>query len=164
MNDTFDAAMANRTPADLPRRIVFGFIAGFLATLIFHQLSLWLLLQLGIAPFAPFQMKPTPPFGVPAMISLAFWGGIWGIVFAYICGAFPRGIGYWILAAVFGGIAPSLVALLIVLPLKGLPMGGGWGIPLLVTAFVINAAWGIGTGLFLGVLTRWFGGRGAAAA
>lgn len=164
MSETFDATLASRTPVDPARRILFGFIAGFLATIIFHQLSLWLLLEIGISPFAPFQMQPTPPFGVPAMISLAFWGGIWGVLFAFICQAFPRGVGYWIVAAVFGGIAPSLVALVIVLPMKGLPMGGGWGIPLLVTAFVINAAWGIGTGLFLGALTRWFGGRSASAA
>jgi hypothetical protein len=53
-------------------RTLFNFIAGFLATLIFHQLALALLWWLGIAPFAPFSMAATRPLGVPAVISLAF--------------------------------------------------------------------------------------------
>jgi hypothetical protein len=43
-----------------------------------------------------------------------------------------------------------------VLPLKGRPLGGGWHPPLLVTAFLINGAWGVGTGLMLRVLTGWY--------
>lgn len=38
-------------------RILFGFIAGFLATVIFHQLVLALLGWAGIAPFGPFSMR-----------------------------------------------------------------------------------------------------------
>jgi hypothetical protein len=41
---------------------------------------------------------------------------------------------------------------LVVLPMKGLPMGGGWHWPLLLTAFLINGVWGVGTGLLLRVL------------
>jgi hypothetical protein len=132
-------------------RALFGFIAGFFATLMFHQLALWLLWQAGIAPFAPFLMAPTHPFGIPAVMSLAFWGGVWGIAYALIDGRFPNGAGYWLAALLFGGIAPSAVALLVVLPLKGHPVGGGWHAPLLLTAFIVDAAWGIGTGLIL----RW---------
>jgi hypothetical protein len=97
-------------------------------------------------------MAPTQPFGLPAVFSLAFWGGVWGILFALIHGSFPRRAGYWVTAFVFGAILPSLVALLVVLPLKGRPMGGGWHLPLLVTAFLINGAWGIGTGVILRTL------------
>lgn len=100
-------------------RMLSGFIAGFLATLIFHQLTLALLWSLKIAPFGPFVMAPTRPFGVPVVFSLAFWGGIWGILYALIDRRFPAGSGYWLVAFLFGGIFPSLVALLIVLPLKG---------------------------------------------
>jgi len=28
-------------------------------------------------------------------------------------------------------------------------MGGGWHLPLLITAFLINGAWGVGTGLLV---------------
>lgn len=139
----------------LSKRLIFGFIAGFFGTLIFHQFTLSVLWAAGIAPFGPFSMAPTQPFGVPAVISLSFWGGIWGILFALVDKKFPGGVAYWITAFLFGAIFPSVVALVLVLPLKGKPMGGGWHIPLMMTAFLINGAWGVGTGLILKVMTGW---------
>jgi hypothetical protein len=137
------------------KRVFLSFIAGFLATLIFHQLTLAVLWAVKLAPVGPFSMQATQPFGVPAVLSLAFWGGVWGIIYGLIHGRFPRGT-YWVVAFLFGAILPSLVALLLVFPLKGQPVGGGWHPPLLLTAFVINGAWGIGTGLFLRILSDWF--------
>ncbi len=145
-------------PRASSRRLPLGFVAGFLATLIFHQLALAVLRGVGLAPFGPFSMAATRPFGVPALLSLSFWGGVWGIVFASIDDTFPRGGGYGVAAFLFGAIFPSLVALLVVPPLKGQPMGGGWHLPLLVMAFLINGAWGIGTGLILRMLSSWGGG------
>ena len=136
-----------------PARLLRGFIAGFLATLIFHQSALALLWRLGLAPFAPFSMAATHPFGVPAVFSLSFWGGLWGMLLASLEGRFPRGGGYWSTAFLFGAICPTLVALLVVLPIKGQPLGGGWHRSLLTTAFVINGAWGAGTGLILRTLS-----------
>jgi hypothetical protein len=136
-------------------RILCGFAAGFLATLIFHQAVLALLWHAGIAPFAPFPMTPTRPFGVPALFSLSFWGGVWGILFAYAEGRFPGRSAYWLVAFLFGALLPSLVALLVVLPLKGHPVGGGWGSNLLATALLINGAWGVGTAFFLRLFSRW---------
>ncbi len=138
-------------------RVLFGWIAGFFATLIFHQLTLGLLWEMGLAPFAPYGMAASHPFGVPAVLSLAFWGGVWGIVFALVDGKFPRHAGYWVTAFVFGAIFPSLVALLVVVPLKGGPIGGGWHLFLWARAFLINGMWGIGTGVFLSLLRGWFG-------
>ena len=135
-------------------RVISPFIAGFLATLVFHQLALWVLWHAGVAPFAPFPMAETKPFGIPAVFSLAFWGGIWGILFALAAQKFPAGSSYWVAAFLFGAVLPSLVALIIVLPMKGRPMGGGWGLPLLSTAFLINGAWGVGTGVFLRLFSR----------
>ncbi|MGF1526453.1 MAG: hypothetical protein ACFCBW_06635, partial [Candidatus Competibacterales bacterium] len=108
-------------------RPAFGFVAGFVATLVFHQLTLWALYTLGVAPFAPFNMNPTAPLGVPAVFSLAFWGGIWGMLFALIDRPlFGGGLQYWINAFLFGAIFPSLAALLVGLPPQRIPMGGGW--------------------------------------
>lgn len=143
-----------KVKSDYFARIAAAFAAGFLATLIFHQLALWLLWQAGVAPFAPFSLATTDPFGVPAVFSLSFWGGIWGILFALAECRFPSKGGYWVAAFLFGAVLPSFVALVIVLPLKGHPMGGGWGFPLLITAFLINGAWGIGTALFLRLFSR----------
>jgi hypothetical protein len=156
--------MADATRANSSAQLLFGFIAGFLAALIFHQLALALLWSTGVAPFGPFPMAPTQPFGVPAVFSLAFWGGVWGILFAQIQGGFPRGGGYWVAAFLFGAILPSLVALMVVLPIKGRPMGGGWHPPLLLTAFLINGVWGIGTGFILKLLTSWSSGAHKATA
>lgn len=94
---------------------------------------------------------------MPAVLSLAFWGGVWGIIYGLIDSSFLHR-GYWMMAFLFGAILPSLVALVIVLPLKGHPIGGGWHPSLLLTAFLINGAWGIGTGLFLRTLSDWFSG------
>jgi hypothetical protein len=151
--------MVDGARANYSAQLLFGFVAGFLATLIFHQLALALLWIVGVAPSGPFPMAPTHPFGVPAVFSLAFWGGIWGILFALVQRSFPRGAAYWVVAFLFGAILPSLVALMVVLPLKGRPMGGGWHPPLLLTAFLINCVWGIGTGLILKLLTSWSSGR-----
>ena len=57
-----------------------AFIAGFASTLVFHQGLLWLLYTAGFSPRAPWNMAPVPPLNAPAVISLAFWGGVWGIV------------------------------------------------------------------------------------
>lgn len=147
--------MATRNTAPgMTTRLLHGFIAGFLATLIFHQLTLSLLWAAGIAPFAPFAMAATKPFGVPVVFSLSFWGGIWGILYALIDHRFPARLAYWLTAFIFGAIFPSMVALLIVLPLKGKPLGGGWHAPLLITALLINGAWGVGTGIILKLLSR----------
>jgi hypothetical protein len=138
------------------KSLVFGFVAGFFGTLVFHQLTLAVLWGLGVAPFPPYSMAPTHPFGIPAVFSLSFWGGIWGILFALIHGIFPRRGAYWVVAFLFGAILPSLVALLVVLPLKGRPMGGGWHPALLLTAFLVNGVWGISTGLILRAMSSWF--------
>lgn len=133
---------------------VYGFIAGFIATLTFHQLTLGLLRAATIAPFSPYNMAATHPWGIPAVFSLAFWGGVWGVLFAFVQIRFPRGGGYWGTAFGFGAIFPSLVALLIVAPLKGHPLGGGWHWQLLLTAFLINGVWGVGTGALLKLMFR----------
>lgn len=138
------------------KRLLFGFFAGFLAVWIFHQLTLLVLWNVGLAPFAPFSMAATKPFGVPATLSLAIWGGIWGMLFALVERRFPRHGAYWITVFIFGAILPSVVALMVVMPLKGRPMGGGWHLPLLLTAFLINGAWGIGTGLIYKALSGRF--------
>lgn len=129
-------------------RTLIGFIAGFLSTLTFHQGALWVLWGMGVAPFGPFSMAPVPPFGVPAVLSLAFWGGVWGILFAHALRPLPR-TGYWLSAFLFGAVLASLVALFIVAPLKGRPVAGGWQPAVLITAFLINGMWGLGTGVWI---------------
>ncbi len=131
------------------QKLVIGFIAGFLAVLIFHQPVLSFLTAVGFAKAATYSMHATAPFGVPQVLSLSFWGGLWGIVFALVEGRFPRGPAYWIVAFLFGAIFPTLVAWFVAAPLKGQPMAGGWDVYRMMTGLIINGAWGVGTALVL---------------
>lgn len=95
-----------------------------------------------------YNMAPTEPFGVPQVISLAFWGGVWGIpIWALL-----RGLGgrrYWRRAALAGALGPSLVALAFVFPLKGQAFMAGWDARIIVGALILNAAWGLGLAAFM---------------
>lgn len=128
-----------------------GFIAGFVATLTFHQATLGLLWTAGAVPRAPWSLAPVAPLGVPAVISLAFWGGLWGVVLVALLSRVPAR-SQPLAALVFGAIAPSLVAWYVVAPLKGrappTTLQGMW------VGLVVNAAWGVGTWLIARALAR----------
>src|SRR5215831_2534925 len=124
--------------------VLLGFIAGAFGVLIFHQGVLVIMHALGLVPFAPYAVDPTPPFGVPKVLSLAFWGGVWGIVLVWFMGRVRGADRLWV-AIVFGGVLPSLVGMLVVTPLKGGAITLGAAMMLL--AFVINGVWGLGTAL-----------------
>jgi hypothetical protein len=130
-------------------RLVGAFIAGFLGVVIFHQGMLALLHGIGLTTAVPWQTDPTAPFGVPKIWSIAFWGGLWGIVFAFLEPHLPRGGGYFLGALLFGAIFPTLVAWFVVAPMKGLPIAGGWQASSIATALLVNGAWGLGTALLL---------------
>jgi hypothetical protein len=127
------------------------FIAGTLAVPLGHQLALWVLNAVGYIDRAPFAMTATKPFGVPSVISLSFWGGVWGILLGLILER-THGGKYWFLAIVIGAIAPTLVAGLVVAPLKGMPVGGNP--KLLVTGLIVNAVWGFATAVFYRLMQR----------
>ncbi len=128
------------------KRAVLGFVAGFVATLVFHQLALLLLHYAHLAPNFPWSMKPVRPFGVPSVISLSFWGGIWGAIMIPIIDR-RRGAAYYVIAIVFGAILPTLVAWLVVAPLKHMPIAGGWKPRAMAIGPVVNGVWGFGTAL-----------------
>ena len=150
------ARSASLTYSTSASRLALGFVAAFLATLTFQQIGIWVLHAIGYIPFTAWNTAPKPPFGVPGVISLAFWGGIWGIIFVLIERWLPRFPGgYWVGATVFGAIAPTLVLMFVVFPLRGQPVGAGFAANLIVTFLIVHALWGFGTAVFLGVLTGW---------
>jgi hypothetical protein len=137
-------------------RMLLGFAAAFFATLIFHQLALGLLHLIGMTPGVPYNFNGVPPFHVPQVISLAFWGGVWGVVFVLVEPWFARSPGgYWAGAMIFGAIFPTVVSWLVVAPLKGLPLGYGFHFPGILVGPIVNGLWGLGTGVFLHLLTSW---------
>ncbi|MGE5638983.1 MAG: hypothetical protein ACM30H_02735 [Clostridia bacterium] len=137
----------------LPRWLVVGFVSGFVSVLLFHQGAAELLHAIGLASRAPYSMEATRPFGVPAFLSLAFWGGVWGVLLAASLAKLdgPRLI--WA-ATVFGAVLPTLVAWFVVAPLKGAPMAAGFAPKAMLVGPIVNAAWGLGTGLGLALLGR----------
>jgi hypothetical protein len=142
------------SPLGLKRpTVVFGFLAGALAVPLFHQVMLAILYASHFVARAPFSLQPTKPLGLPAVVSLTFWGGVWGIIFAMVSRSRPR-LGYWTFAVLFGAIFPTVVAWFLVLPLKGIPAGGGWAPRAVATALLVNGAWGLGTALFLRIFSR----------
>jgi hypothetical protein len=134
------------------RAHLLAFAAGFVSTLVFHQGALAILHALG-APRKPFMTRPTWPFGIPEVISLALWGGVWGIAL-WLAIMRLHGATFWLAALAIGAIAPSIVALFVVMPLKGLPVAGGWDPKLMVGALILNGAWGIGVALLMRLFAR----------
>ena len=127
------------------------FIAGALAVPLGHQLALWALNAAGSIDRAPFAMEATRPFGVPSVISLSFWGGVWGILLGLILER-TRGAKYWVLATVIGAIAPTLVAGLVVAPLKGMQVPANP--KMLAIGLIVNGVWGLATALFYRLMAR----------
>jgi hypothetical protein len=132
----------------LLKTLVLGFIAGALATLIFHQGLWYLLYQTHFIPAdrPAWPLDPIPPFGVPSVISKAFWGGVWGAALAPLFDRY-RGATYWAAWIVVGAVVLTLTALYVVSPLKGEAIPPLW--PRFYYALLVNGAWGLGTALFL---------------
>lgn len=122
------------------KRWLWAFAAGFLSTLFFHQGLVGVLYVAGVFPRAPFNFEPTAPFGVPAVISTAFFGGLWAMALTPLIRR--RGLKAAVIA---GAIGPTALALGVVFPLKGLPFNP-LAIPL---GLVINGCWGLGVWLIL---------------
>jgi hypothetical protein len=135
-------------------RLACGFVAGFAATLLFHEIGVLLLHLAGVTPAMPYDMRPVPPFRVPQFVSLAFWGGVWGIAFVPVERRIARCPGnYWLGAALFGAVFPTVFSWFVVAPLKHLPLGYGFPFPGLLAGPIVNGLWGLGTALFLLALT-----------
>lgn len=136
----------------LVKLLILGFVAGFLATLLFHQ-SLWYVFnQIGLIPLdrPAWPLDPIPPYGVPSVISKAFWGGLWGAVLAVILGQLT-GAAYWGSWIVVGAFALTIVAFYVVAPLKGEAIPALW--PRFVAGLMLNGVWGFGTALILRLLS-----------
>ncbi len=82
------------------RRVVFAFIAGFLATITFHQIALALLHAAHVAPHAAWSMQPVPPVAplkhqpIPHSVKMAILGftvnAAWGLGTALFYRLFSR--------------------------------------------------------------------------
>ena len=145
--------------SSLLRTLLLGFLAGFVSTLTFHQITIALLAALGVLQTSAYDLHAVPPLGTPQVINLAFWGGVWGCVGALIAPRAPRCMPVWLAGLAFGALLPSLVGWFVVAPLKGQPIAAGWNVARLWIAPVVNGLWGLGTALLYAPLTRLGSGR-----
>lgn len=159
-------------------KIVGGFIAGALAVLIFHQGMYVIMQSMGLplrgTPWNTATMVPLWPelFGllkigpvrVPAIASQSIWGGLFGILFAYLIDHMPGGLAI-IKGLIFGMIFPMLLgSWLLVAMIKGAPLmsgafaKGGFDIMALRNGFLLNGvAFGIGLGLLYPLIANMMG-------
>jgi len=127
-------------------RALFGFIAAAISVLTFHQGMIAFLHALGVSPYAAYQWRPMPPWGVPLVLDLCFWGGLYGLVFGLLLPHFTWPT--WLCGVILGVIA-ALVGMFVVLPIKAAPIAfGGHAWPV-ARSLLINGFWGLGVGLIL---------------
>src|SRR5580704_14531349 len=74
-----------------------GFLAAGISVLTFHAAAWWVLHLMGMMP-APYPLNPTAPFGVPLIVSLTFWGALYGIPFGLILPRLPKPLVLWVFA------------------------------------------------------------------
>ena len=144
------------------RTIVVGFIAGALGVLIFHQLGFYVATELGLSRATIYNLQPVPALGVPAIVSSAFWGGLWGIAAAFMVPRLPGALNGAVGWVLFAAILVSLVNWFVVFPMKGLPIGGGFRMPGVLVVPVVYGFWGLGMWLISALVRRATGWNSAA--
>jgi hypothetical protein len=132
-----------------PMRAFLGFIAAAIAVLTFHQGMVEALHTLGWAPFTPYRTTPVPPWGVPLIVDLCFWGGLYGVVFGLLLPRFTLPL--WVCGLILGIIA-ALVGMFVVASIKGTPIANGWQPWPIARSLLINGFWGLGVGIILPLL------------
>ena len=136
-------------------RALGGFVAGFVAVLTLQQALLWTGTQLHWLNAPTWSMKPVPPFGIPQVFSLAFWGGVWGIVVALLSPRIGTGFGYWFTIFVLFGLATTLVSLTFVNMLRGREIEE-ITLARLLPGTIVNGAWAVGVAFILSFLPQRF--------
>ena len=124
-------------------RVAAAFVVGGLAVLVVHQPLVALLHALGSTPLTPYSLRATHPWGVPAFLSLSFWGGIWAITILWVLDRLPGGWIYWIGAICLGTLPPNLMVWFVIFPLKGLSPSDASASIGVVTALIVNGVWGL---------------------
>lgn len=132
-----------------PTRIFLGCVAGALSMLVFHETTLQIFFWLGLAPQAAFRIAQVPPFNAPLVVSLTFWGAVYGGVFGFLlpCVRGPL----WI-KSMAAGVCAMLLAWFVFLPLMGHHAAFGWQAWPMLRSFIAYQMWGIGLSLVLPVL------------
>lgn len=153
----------NASPPNFSTRLAIGFAAGALSHVVFQGALGTAYHAAGLIPGLPWSLDPVAPLGVPRSASLAFWAGLWGVLY----GAFQPQLGarLGLLGSSLAlAIAALLVRWLVVLPLKGAAIAEGL-VPQAMLVFIgFHLAFGIGVALFYAGIFSIFGKSTAASA
>jgi hypothetical protein len=133
-------------------RLFLGFLAGFFSHLIFQGAFGAILYGAHLLPALPWSFTPVPPLGVPRSLNLGFWAGLWGLVYALIERRLTARFGWWVGGFVFGLVGPLLVFWVVVLPLKGLGIGGGFNPGTVPIHVGFHAVFGLGAAIIFRLL------------
>lgn len=169
MSETSHAAngTAKNSARAMPtvKHLIFAFIAGFFAVLVFQQGLRAALVAGGAGTATPYSLAPTAVGGVPQVLDRAFWGGVWGILLVMVESRVPRrpAYAYWIVALAFGALLPSLFAWFVVAPIKGKALAAGGDPVRLAVTLATNGAWGVGTAALYRFVLPYIRGRGTSA-
>jgi hypothetical protein len=139
--------------------ILLGFLMGALSVFVFHQGLVYVLHHqftviqtvTGVPDaFRPaaqgFSIRPVAPFGVPQVVSMAFWGGLWGILLAGMI----RFLGLPdLLTGFLVGLLATVVGFTVVATLRGTPMWAGGNTVTWARVILINGAWGWGAAFLM---------------
>lgn len=152
----------------LSTRVFLGSLAGALAVLVFHQTTLQVFFWLGLSPQAAFRIAQVPPFNAPLVVSITFWGAVYGAVIGLVL---PWVRGPLFVKTAVAGVCAMALAWFLFLPLMGRSAAFGWQAWPMLRSFAAYQMWGMGVSLLLPLLhpreigrrsARWVGQRLAA--
>lgn len=152
-------ASAMTAPHSMARDLVLGFIAGAVSIVLFHQIMILILTQVGLIQGSVYSMRPVAPWSVPQIINQMFWGGLWGAVFAAIFERLPRHWPLVVAGGLFGVVGPLLVAWFVVAPIKGQALAAGFSPTRMLAGVLIYLAFGAGIALIYAHLRGFVTGR-----
>jgi hypothetical protein len=132
-----------------PTNLFLSCIAGGISVLVFHQTLLQLFFWCGLAPQAAFRVAVVPPFNAPMVVSITFWGVVYGGVFGWCRPWLPR---WAVFKALLAGLFALLMSWFVVRPLAGHPIAFGWQIAPMLRSAAACLMWGIGIVLILPLL------------
>ncbi len=135
------------------KSLLFGFIAGAIAVVTVHEIIDYILYSAGVFPRVPWSLKPSAVTGVPQIVSDAFWGGVWGMIFALLYVVLPGG-GPTVKGLIFGIIGPAVLGVFILVPLitGRFPLFFGFDPKLVGSVLLILAGFGAATGWLYGLM------------
>lgn len=144
-------------------RIVLGFVAAAISVLIVHQTIIYVLGIYGMTRTQPWSLRPLGygPFPwLPLLANSVFWGGLWGILFAFVHHRLPDTM-MWLKGLIFG-LMIVLVSNWTMLPLirqylfnyPPQPLFSGFNPTTMLAVVLIVGGFGLGLGIIYPLIAR----------